>query len=103
MITQVGTVNYTIGRSIPFREDGKDLPLNDVYSLVHKLVSLKAEEYKDSLLSSIYLRIYLSDRKDSTHPIPSDEEISIKIREFQLQLLCYPAWQSSFSYIVSLT
>jgi hypothetical protein len=73
-----GDVPFTFGPAITFREDWKDLP---VYSLVHEMVRKKAEEYDDASISSIYIRIYLSDMKECDMPIPSDEEIASKIWE----------------------
>ncbi len=72
-----GEVPFTIN-AIPFIEDGKDLP---VYALIEKMVRAKAEDYYDSEISSIFIRIYLSGRKESAMPIISDDEIASKLWE----------------------
>ena len=73
-----GSVSFTIGKSIPFREDGQDLP---TYALIDQLVRQKAEEYDDADISSIYIRIYLSEMKDSVMPNLSDDYIARTIRD----------------------
>lgn len=71
-------VPFTIGPAIPFREDGKDLP---IYTLIDKIVREKAEEYDESEISSIYIRIYITESKVSAMPIISNDEIASKLWE----------------------
>lgn len=73
-----GEVPFTISNALTFREDGKDLP---VYALIDQLVRKKAEDYNDSEISRINIRIYLSEMKDSATPIISDDEIASKLWE----------------------
>lgn len=51
------------------------------YALIDQLVRQKAEDYDDSELSSIYIRIYLSEMKSSVTPNISDDDIAIKLWE----------------------
>lgn len=74
-----GEVPFTFSKAIPFRVDGKDLPLP--YALIDQLVRVKAEEYDDAELTSIFIRIYLSEQKSSAMQYISDDEIAIKIWE----------------------
>lgn len=73
-----GEVPFTISKALTFREDGKDLP---VYALIDQLVRKKAEDYNDSEISRMNIRIYLSEMKDSATPIISDDEIASKLWE----------------------
>lgn len=74
-----GEVPFTICKGIPFREDGQDLSYP--YALIDQLVRQKAEDYESTELSSIYIRIYLSEVKSSAMPYISDDEIASKIWE----------------------
>lgn len=78
MVIPTGEVSFTVMKAIPFREDGKELP---VYALIDQLVRQKAEDYNDAELSSIFIRIYLSEMKDSATPNISDDEIASKLWE----------------------
>ncbi|XP_054789359.1 DNA polymerase-like [Prosopis cineraria] len=79
MSTPTGEVSFTISNAIPFREDGQDLPYP--YTLIDQLVRQKAEDYDGAEISSIYIRIYLSELKSSAMPYISDDDIASKIWE----------------------
>lgn len=76
MMKEAGEIPFTICGAIPFKEDGKDLP---VYALVNQHVNKKAEEYNDAELSCIFIRIYHSEMKESEIPNISDDEIASKL------------------------
>lgn len=58
------------------REAGNDLP---VYSLIDHIVRAKAEDYDESVVSSIFIRIYLSDMMDSAMQLLSYDKIASKL------------------------
>ncbi|KAK6120363.1 hypothetical protein DH2020_045843 [Rehmannia glutinosa] len=72
-------IPFIKGKSIVFRENGKDLP---VYDLVLESVLAVAENYEDADLLSLILRIYI----DGIHPGPlvnlSDDEVIRRISEW---------------------
>lgn len=74
-----GSIPYSINDSIIFRAEGKDLP---VYALIDQRVRIKAEEYNDTQISHIFLRIYLKDMKASAIPNISLDEIVYKLSEW---------------------
>lgn len=73
-----GEVPFTISDAITFRVDGKDLP---VYAMIDQLVRKKAEDYDDAELTSIFIRIYLSEMKFSATQFLSDDEIASMLWE----------------------
>lgn len=56
-------LTFIRGNAIVFREDGEDVPVNVIYHQLFKSVSADYDKYK---LSSIFIRIYFSNRKHSS-------------------------------------
>ena len=78
MIVPSGSVTFTIGNAIPFREDGQDLP---TYALIDQVVRQKAEDYEHEEISGLFIRIYLSEMKVSVMPNLSDDYIARTLRD----------------------
>lgn len=71
-------VTFTIGKSVLFRDNWKEIP---VFDEVDQLVRQKAEVYEDEVLSGIKINIYLSEIKDNANSNLNDDEIARKIKE----------------------
>ena len=74
-------LEFMIGKSIVFRDDGQDVPVNVIYEEIMRHVIAKAQEYEKYKLERIYIRIYLDKykMKCSDPPFVSYEDIYQKI------------------------
>lgn len=81
MKLETGIINFTLSKSIPFRENGQDLSLTSVYAIIKQLVMLKEEEYNEIEILSIYIRIYQSGMQESSTLNLTDNDISNMIWE----------------------
>lgn len=76
MKISTGEVSYTIGKAISLNDDsGNAFPNKGVYAMILLYCKQKAEEYKEALLSGVFIRVYLvgMKKKEIQLPLSSDE------------------------------
>lgn len=67
MKQSTGDISFTIGKAISLMDAmGNAVPNIDLYNTIFKLVKAKAEDYPGELVSSVFIRIYLLGRYESS-------------------------------------
>lgn len=83
MKQSTGDISFTIGKAISLMDAmGNAVPNIDLYNTILKLVKAKAEDYLGELVSSVFIRIYLLGRYESSDCSLSEDEIYNRIWEF---------------------